>query len=173
MFTSAMEKHSQLIIVELQNRLSRIREEISKKKEQDTLLRQTWKRNQIWEDEQRMVTSNENFTIKFGEEVRRKKEEIENIYKEEDKKKGRLKRDFEEFMGEHITNVSELSKAAAKQETRKEIGLMSCRKRIKTDVGVVTVKEEAGEPFMLGDLLQKDKKFSTESGEPLEIVLQR
>lgn len=42
--------------------------------------------------------SKKGFTFKIGEDVLKRKEEIENIYKEEDKKKEKLKQEFTGFM---------------------------------------------------------------------------
>ena len=57
----------------------------------------------------------EAFTIKFGEAVRKKKEEIENIYKEEDKKKERLKLEYNSFVGNMGNKIQDL-KTVIRQE---------------------------------------------------------
>lgn len=72
----------------------------------------------------------QNFTIKFGEAVLKKKEEIENIYKEEDKKKDKLKREFNTFLKEVDAKVAELTESIAKElRASDELDLSAFRKK--------------------------------------------
>lgn len=112
------------------------------------------------------------FMIKLGEDVLKKKEEIENIYKEEDKKKERLKREFSTLVDEMKVKIAELKGAIGDEQ--KQLKLLNLDQFQNKRGGDENLQENAqAQISRKRSSMSEDGKIERMGKEQVQILLKR
>lgn len=112
------------------------------------------------------------FMIKLGEDVLKKKEEIENIYKEEDKKKEKLKREFTCLVDELKSKIVELKEKVADEQ--KQVDSLNLNQFQKKCAGQSPLEAEVtSRANSKRDSVFQDDSAEHPGNQPLEILLKR
>lgn len=95
-------------VPEWTQRINVLKEMIRKEREWNMLIKESQNHLEWSHEEEYEKRSKQDMRITLGEEVLKRKEEIENIYKEEDKKKEGLKRHFDKFQENFQSKKAEI-----------------------------------------------------------------
>jgi Xaa-Pro aminopeptidase len=112
------------------------------------------------------------FKINLGEDVLKKKEEIENIYKEEDKKKERLKYEYNDFVNEMTNKINELKTLIRQEQALNDVFNLN---KLQKNPKQIKEKEEIEKMQKIGkrnsiDSISEENEMGSQ---PLKIELKR